>query len=137
MSLELTMSWEGLDELRAWLDEAIPGAFEEAAVEALNRAGDDGANRAAQIVPVDTGALQRSIRREPDAHVEGDEFVVGVSAGDGGVSNPRTGREVDYAGYVEFGTSRARAQPYLRPALMEAAEQIPELFAEAVEARMR
>jgi len=137
MSLELTVSWEGLDELRAWLDDAIPGAFEAAAVEALNGAGDTGANRAKQIVPVDTGALQRSIRREPDAHAEDDGFIVGISAGGGGVANPRTGREVDYAGYVEFGTSRARAQPYLRPALMEAAEQIPELFTEAVEARMR
>jgi HK97 gp10 family phage protein len=50
------------------------------------------------IVPVDTGALQASI----ESHMESDTHGV-VSA------------NTDYAGYVEFGTTRAPAQPYMHP----------------------
>lgn len=59
---------------------------------------------ARRIVPVDTGALQRSIQ---PTHTEASqasvsaEFVVGEG----------------YAGFVEFGTVRMRAQPFIRPAL--------------------
>lgn len=51
------------------------------------------------IAPVDTGALRASI---------------GVTT-----SGPLTaaiGPTVDYAAYVEFGTRRMRAQPYMQPA---------------------
>lgn len=53
--------------------------------------------------PVDTGRLRSSISRE-----------LGI---DNRGLRARIGTDVDYAIYVEFGTSRARAQPYLRPAL--------------------
>ena len=48
--------------------------------------------------PVDTGALRGSI----SAEIRGDEAVVGPT--------------VHYGGYVELGTSKMRAQPYLFPA---------------------
>jgi HK97 gp10 family phage protein len=64
------------------------------------------------LCPVDTGSLRRSIRYERDP----DGGVV-IAAGGGSVINPRTRREVDYAAYVEFGTSRSPAQPFLQPAL--------------------
>lgn len=125
-----------MDELREWLTSRISEAFKESALEMLNEAADFGVMRAKQLVPVATGALQRSIRREPDAQAEANGFSVGVSAGDGGVTNPRTGREVDYAGHVEYGTSRMPPKPYLRPALFEAAQNIPTLFMEKVKGRL-
>lgn len=56
--------------------------------------------RAKEIVPVDTGALQESI------HVE---------KGDGPGQYNVVASE-PYAGFVEFGTSRMAAQPFLIPA---------------------
>lgn len=126
-----------MDELREWLTSRISEAFKESALETLNEAADFGVMRAKQLVPVATGALQRSIRREPDAQAEANGFSVGVSAGGGGVVNPRTGREVEYAAHVEYGTSRTVPQPYLRPALFEAAQSIPRLFKDEVERRMK
>lgn len=53
--------------------------------------------------PVDTGRLRSSITHEVDRDSEG---LVGT-----------VGTNVEYAPYVEFGTSHNQAQPFLRPAL--------------------
>lgn len=53
--------------------------------------------------PVLTGNLRRSI------HVE--QGAVTLTR-----AEAKVGTDVEYAPYVEFGTSRMRAQPYLRPA---------------------
>ena len=55
--------------------------------------------------PVDTGRLRSSITHELRVDAEGLHAVVGT--------------DVEYAAYVEFGTSRMHAQPFLRPALDE------------------
>lgn len=60
---------------------------------------------AAQKAPVDTGTLRRSIHTET------------AETRDGAVA--RVGTNVEYAPAQEFGTSRMRAQPYLRPAYDE------------------
>lgn len=57
---------------------------------------------AKRLCPVDTGRLRSSITEE--LRHDGDGLVEVV------------GTDVHYAAYVELGTSRARAQPYLRPA---------------------
>jgi HK97 gp10 family phage protein len=54
--------------------------------------------------PVDTGFLQAS----GYIQVESDDVLIGF--------------EAEYASYVEFGTSRMEAQPFLRPALDHADE---------------
>lgn len=60
-------------------------------------------NDAVRAAPVDTGRLRQSI---------------GVQKiGDG---HYRVGTNVRYAPFVEFGTRRTRAQPFLRPALEKA-----------------
>lgn len=59
--------------------------------------------RAKQLCPVDTGRLRSSITHALDRDARG---LVGV-----------VGTDVDYAAYVELGTSKAGAQPFLRPAL--------------------
>lgn len=55
--------------------------------------------------PVDTGRLRASIVDELGADDRGLVATIGT--------------DVEYAGFVEFGTSRARAQPFLIPALHE------------------
>lgn len=58
---------------------------------------------AKRICPVDTGRLRSSITRSLGRDSRG---LFG-----------EVGSNVEYAVYVELGTSRAQAQPYLRPAL--------------------
>lgn len=53
--------------------------------------------------PVDTGRLRSSIGRQVAVDQLG---LVGI-----------VGTDVEYAPYVEYGTSRSPAQPFLRPAL--------------------
>lgn len=58
---------------------------------------------AKQVVPVDSGALKGSI---------------GTSSKDGGMT-VAIGTNLEYAPYVELGTSKMRAQPYLQPSLQK------------------
>lgn len=58
---------------------------------------------AKRLCPVDTGRLQGSINHA--LFIDPDGLVA------------RVGSDVHYAPYVELGTSRMAAQPYLRPAL--------------------
>jgi HK97 gp10 family phage protein len=62
------------------------------------------AGRAQENAPVRSGDLRRSIHNDADAPPLVARVVVGVP----------------YGYWVEVGTSRTRAQPYLRPAFMEA-----------------
>jgi len=57
---------------------------------------------AKHLVPVDTGALRASITH-----------TLEVLAGEVTAGNDA----VDYASFVEYGTYRAAAQPYMRPAM--------------------
>lgn len=86
-------------------------------VEGLDEVADKIVRDARELCPVDTGALQRSIRRDKQlVSLYPFIYTVGVTAG-GDVKNPKTGREVDYAAFVEFGTSRTPAQPFMGPAI--------------------
>ena len=135
MSVRLEVTWEGLEGLHAYIARTLPEAFNESSAAALDRAADDGVDRAKQLVPVDTGALQQSIRKERKAQPAGNITYTGIRAG-GYVRNPKTGRIVDYATYVERGTSRQRPQPYLRPALHWASRMIPVYFWEELSRRV-
>jgi HK97 gp10 family phage protein len=79
-------------------------AIRRAAAEGVARAGGYIVDLARQLCPVDTGALRASIRLEP----EQPELQMVVKAG---------GPTAPYAGYVERGTSRSAAQPFLTPAV--------------------
>lgn len=61
-----------------------------------------------ELVPVDTGDLQASGRIEPAAPNGSQAYTVKYGGGN-----------VDYAEYVEYGTERMAAQPYLNPALQQ------------------
>lgn len=60
--------------------------------------------------PWDTGTLRRSITYEPGR--DGKGYYVDV------------GTNVIYAPFVEFGTRYMRAQPFLRPAFLQAVNQL-------------
>ena len=70
---------------------------------ALAKLGVRVTTRAKQLAPVDTGRLRSSIAME-----------IGTDNGDVVV---RVGTNVHYAPYLEFGTRRMTARPFMRPAL--------------------
>ena len=63
-----------------------------------NQVANEVAERAREMAPVDTGNLRASIRVERDGN------------------NHAVVTDVSYAPFLEFGTSRAPAQPFLGPA---------------------
>lgn len=63
-------------------------------------------NEAALRCPVDTGRLRGSIMTKVETNDKGAEGIIGTSG-------------VEYAPFVEFGTVRQPAQPFLRPACIE------------------
>lgn len=78
-------------------------------------------DRAQQLVPVDTGRLRDSIRVN---EIGPRSYTVGP------------GDEVEYADYVEFGTSRMAAQPYMRPAAEMARREFPRRVARQIQSEM-
>lgn len=73
-------------------------------------------NYAARKCPVDTGNLRGSITHAVDAG--GDAVYIGTNVG--------------YAPYVELGTSRQEAQPFLRPAASEHGAQYRRVLEKAL-----
>jgi HK97 gp10 family phage protein len=63
------------------------------------------------------GALRRSIKLHNASN--GTVMTAHITAGN---------KDVDYAAYVEFGTRRSRAQPFMRPAKAQAREQFPDIL---------
>lgn len=83
---------------------------------------------AAYGVPVDTGALQISIKSEV---TDNGKFVVGTIYVDDNVSNPKTGVRVgQYAKAMEFGTSRIAPRSFMRSALYVNKDWIKKRFAQ-------
>jgi len=95
----------------------VEGGMDPVVRAALDAVANQIKDDARAFCPVDTGSLRESIRKEAVARPAQKAWEVGVRAG-GYVTNPKTNRIVDYAVHVEFGTSRARAQPFLRPAML-------------------
>jgi HK97 gp10 family phage protein len=78
------------------------------------------------LVPVDTGSLRDSIRVERGG--KGLHWrEVRVRAG-GYIVNPKSHRLVDYAVFVEKGTRKMDAQPFMKPAFDEVKADIAYLI---------
>lgn len=84
--------------------------------EAVNELADEMVVRMKGIVPVDTGRLKGSIEKKMEDDMR-------ATAGP---------RNVEYAAFVEFGTSRAPAQPYVRPVVEWARNNAPDRIANRV-----
>lgn len=95
MAGEVSVRQDNIGQAVDGIDSAIGVALEEIGLLAERYA--------ARKCPVDTGNLRASITHEVDA---GDDAVY-------------IGTNVEYAPYVELGTSRQKAQPFLRPAASE------------------
>lgn len=78
-------------------------AKDKAIEQALTAIGIQCRDYAARKAPVDTGNLRNSIVFKVDS--PSDSVIIGTN--------------VEYGKYQEFGTSRMKAQPYLRPAVDE------------------
>ena len=126
-AVRLKLDWTGQRELQRYLAKTIPQAFEASLQEALLDTAEEGAKRAKELSPVDTGAMRESIRVERLAKPRGNIYYTGIRAG-GYIRNPKTGRFVDYASFVEYGTSRQRPQPFMRPAVNWAMRRLPNHF---------
>ena len=75
--------------------------FEQAIARALERIGSQAEGYAKDLCPVDTGRLRNSITNKVE---ESEESVY-------------IGTNVEYASFVELGTVKQKAQPYLKPAV--------------------
>lgn len=73
-----------------------------------------GERYAKELCPVDTGRLRNSISHERD---ERGAYI---------------GTNVEYAPYVELGTSRQSPQPYLKPAITEHLNEYKEIAEESL-----
>lgn len=102
MTARIVIKYNNLLRIAARLPEAVSAIVRKAAY--------DIEAHAKSIVPVDTGKLKNSITSEFPSQTKA-------------IIAPHT----DYAAYVEFGTRRQRAQPYMRPA----AEKVAPAFIEA------
>lgn len=82
--------------------------------------------RAREYCPVKTGALQESI----DTAVVGNYVV--IYAGGDSVTHKGEDKHVNYAEYVEYGTSRTPAQPFMRPAKENHASEVKRIMDNAL-----
>lgn len=86
-------------------------AKNDAIARALEAIGIQAEGDVAELAPVDTGRLRDSITHEVD---ESEEAVY-------------IGTNVEYAAYQEYGTSRMKAHPYLKPGIMNNLETYKEI----------
>lgn len=94
----------------------VAAGIESAIDVALEKIGLLAEGYAIKKCPVDTGHLRGSITHEVD--FDGDAVYIGTN--------------VEYAPYVELGTSRQKAQPFLRPAASEHGAQYRQVLKKAL-----
>lgn len=98
--MSINVKWEGLKEWQIsedqWREGVINSIGDEIKIIAYKIERD-----AKMIVPVDTGDLRKSIGTDVK--------------GRGSSTTAEIGTDLDYSEYVEFGTSKQYAQPYLIP----------------------
>lgn len=109
MAGDVTVKQDNIEQVAAGIESAIGVALEKIGLLAEGYA--------IKKCPVDTGNLRASITHEVDA---GDDAVY-------------IGTNVEYAPYVELGTSRQKAQPFLRPAATEHSDQYRKILKNALE----
>lgn len=84
----------------------VLAAMQEAAVRALEECGLVAEGYAKKLCPVDTGNLRNSITHEVNEREQATYI----------------GTDVEYAPYVELGTIKQKAKPYLKPAVADHAD---------------
>lgn len=90
----------------------VENALEQAVSRALFKVGAFVETEAKTVVPVDTGRLKNSIEHQENSSEQYTEI----------------GSKVEYAPYVETGTYKMKAQPYLRPSIERNKSQIQSII---------
>ena len=101
-----------------WNDKELMALIEERVVAGMEAACDFAAARAESLAPVKTGIMRGDVAYKVVAQHNDITGYVGV----------RKGRAF-YAYFVELGTSKMRARPFLRPAVFNHAQEIVRLVA--------
>ena len=91
---------------------AVDQALNEAIQRGLNACGKEAEGYAKMLCPVASGTLHNSITHTTDTQAQ-EEYI---------------GTTVEYAPYVEFGTVKAKAQPFLRPAAEDHTDKYKAIF---------
>ena len=116
LQVAATIELEDLDELPDEQSEAL----EEEVHNVVENVGDNMVSYAHGIVPVRTGNLMASIF----ADVDEDNLSITLGA------------TADYASFIEYGTVKMRAQPFLQPAADVGTEEMNARIEEAIIQRM-
>lgn len=117
MSIDVKLDMSGLDHLIQTAPEQIDAAVRATAfqVQAI----------AQGLSPLMTGANRNSIYTKTSRGSSGTPGELGDILPAVGLCEAVVGPSMEYSAFLEYGTSRMAAQPYLTPA----AEQAPRLFA--------
>lgn len=132
MAVAWRMTLTGDKQLAAAL-RALPDRLQRGALRtAARRAGGVVRAEMRRRAPVDTGFLRRQIKtRSIQRNRRG---IVGVTVG--ASARDYTGQAF-YASFIEYGTSRMPARPFLRPAFTAARGRAEAIFAEELRAQLR
>lgn len=109
MEMKITISEDNTEEIARLATEAGKAALETCALIAEAYA--------IKLCPVDTGRLRGSITHGVDMG----ELCAFI------------GTNVEYAAYVEYGTSRMKPQPYFKPAINDHIEEYKQIINSALE----
>jgi HK97 gp10 family phage protein len=115
VAVEVNVAIEGVDELKAAI-QRFDSAMQNHVQKQLTSWAEAVKVLAKQLVPVRTGHLRDSI------YAKISEWVAEV------------GSDATYALFVEFGTRRMRARPYLFPAIQEHISRLEQIICEAIDA---
>ena len=135
LNVRAELDVRGIPEVVAWFEGEFSAAAKNSAFEATDEVLDEAVDDAKRGAPVDTGSHQKSIRKERLAKPRHHYTYQGIRAG-GYITNPKTGRKVDYSRYLEYGTSRMRPRPHIRPAMKKAIKKLPRRFLEILSRRI-
>lgn len=117
--MSVKLETEGFDRLKKWAESA-PEKVGKAVDESMGLAVAMGEAEAKRVVPVRTGTLQRSIY---SAHESFMKWVLGT--------------RVFYGYFVEYGTSRMRARPFIRVGMAMALTKFAEILNNNLEKWLR
>lgn len=96
--MSVSIKWQGLEELKATISNAHPKAVEQS-VQVLKNNAEYGKSIAQVTAPKDTGFLRGEIKTSYQG------MTAKIISGAG------------YSGYLEYGTRKMSARPYMRPML--------------------
>ena len=113
----MSVKFEGFKEFIDWAD-LLDNKIEEQVHKSLLKSAYKVESKAKSLTPVDTGRLRGSITTD-DNSTEGSIEI---------------GTDVEYAPYVEYGTTKQAEQPFLNPALNS---EIPKILTEVNSAIQR